>query len=528
MDELTKIALAGTSSYPGSVVLDDHPAAALAASVPETDRERSLLIQCAIRSIYETAGSKGVSGLEPLAPAPEETRKVASRRVVMMLRNALKEVDTYLLIDYLNQMRARGVIVPPDVLPLLLDCKKDEVRKSLIPVIGERGLWLSDLNPEWSYVLRGGGLDGDPDALNRAWEEGSFDERCQALAILRCKDPAQARERLAQVFAREKPGHRVKLLESLEKTLGPDDEAFLEACLKDRSAAVIDAAAKLLCQLPNSQLAQRMRSRASAVIAVKPKGLLPGRFKLECSPPEDIPPDWQRDGISTQATAGQGVRAHAIEALLSMVAPSRWTAQFGHQPRALIAAIEEDAFAESVLAGWTHAAAWAARNDPASAEWLEPLWEHWLEASASKIGEAFRAGPSLRSLFPLFSQEQAERAVATLMETEAGWSQLGAYGELLELPRPWSARFTAAFLAGARESIRNDVGSAAYLRLQALTLCGTAMPIECIPLALEPWHIPEPPQDEKKSWMFAAIPRSIETFLAIVEARRAFLNELDS
>jgi hypothetical protein len=284
----------------------------------------------------------------------------------------------------------------------------------------QRGVWLSRQNPDWSYfhTAAADGTTADEPELRRAWDEGTIDERCQVLANLRRLDPLASREWVAQVFAHEKPNHRIKLVVALENGLCDGDEEFLEACLNDRSPAVGQAAARLLCRLPRSALAGRMRGRADATLTIERKGLALKKVALVCMPPTEIARDWKRDGIPERAPSAGGQRAFWAETVLAAVPPSHWSDQFGLGPQELIAAVAEDTFAASVLAGWTQAATWFAPSDSASAEWLVPLWEHWaLAVRALQGGERVSALDRMRALLPQFPPDRAEAAIVSLLES---------------------------------------------------------------------------------------------------------------
>ena len=441
MDELTKIALVGTSKYAGPVSTDEHPATALVAGMAGEDRERSLLLRCGAQSVYRLAGRRAVAGIDPIAPAPPETAKTASRELAGLLRTAVATGRTDLLIDFLRQMQARPVVLPPEVLPLLLESKDKDVRQNLLPVLGERGAWLSRQNPDWSHFHTGATsqtLAGLPE-IKRTWDEGTIDQRCEALAILRGLDPVTAREWVAQVYASEKANHRVRLVESLATGLSDDDEAFLEGCLDDRSSAVGQAAARLLARLPRSALSGRMRGRAAAMLDIETKGMILKTVKLVCTPPQEIERDWERDGIPKRAPSGVGERAFWTETVLAAVAPSHWQGQFGLEPPALIAAVADDAFAGSVLAGWTQAAAWFAASDTASAGWLVPLWRHWAGAVRGLQGlERSAALRRMQALLPLMPPDRAEAGIVNLFESAPGWKEVEVLNFLSLLSRPWS------------------------------------------------------------------------------------------
>lgn len=529
MDELTKIALVGTSKDTGPVPTSDHPALALVAGLQLDDRERLLLLQCGAQAVYALAGQRGITGINPIAPAPPETKKMASPKLAGLLHVAVTSGRTDLLLDYLRQLLARQVVLPFDVLPLLLESKDEAVRRSLIGVLGERGAWLARQNPEWSSFAgtAARGTRGDEPELRRAWDEGSIDERCQAIASLRRLDSAAARELVAQAFAHEKPNHRVKLVMSLESGLGDGDEEFLEACLNDRSSAVGQAAAGLLCLLPGSALSERMRNRAAAMLAIEWKELARKEPTLVCTPPQEIARDWERDGISKRAPSAVGERAFWAECVLAAVPPAHWSDQFGFGPRELIAAAALDAFAAAVLSGWTQAAVRFAPHDPASAEWLVPMWEHWASAVRSlQGGERVSALRRMQALLPRFPQDRAEAAIERLLESASGWQDVEALDFFPVLPPSFSARFSASFVATVRQRVQMGTDEAAYRWACALSATACRIAAEAFSLALAPWDFAA--TGDVQSWIAAAIPKEIAKFVATIEARQRFRQVLNA
>jgi hypothetical protein len=529
MDALAKIALVGTSKYTGTLPASDHPAAGLFSGLQVDERERSLLLQCGAQAVYSLAGDRGVTGIEPPVPAPSETKKVAPSRLANLIQSAVLSGQTNLVLDYLRQLAARQIVLPFEILPVLLESKDTAVRRSLFPVLGERGVWLARQNPDWFSVASVRGLEaqGAEPGLKKIWEEGTIDDRCEAIASLRRLDPAAARELVAQVFAEEKPNHRVKLVASLECGLGNSDEEFLEACLNDRSAAVGQTAAGLLCLLPESALAARMRARAGAMLAIESKGISGKTTTLVCTPPQEIARDWERDGIPKRAPAAVGERAFWAETVLAAVTPGHWSSKFGLAPRELIAAIAEDAFATAVLSGWTHATARFAPHDTASAEWLVPLWEYWANAVRSlQGGERATALHRMHALFPRFPANHAFAAVESLLESAPGWQDVEAINFFSALPRPFIARFSGSFLATVRQRLKKGADQAAYRWASALTATACAIPAEAFHLALARWETAGP--DDAQSWLAASIGNEISKFVATIEARQRFMKELDA
>jgi len=528
MDELTKIALVGTSKYTGPVSSSENPAAALVAGSKEDDRERSLLLRCGLQAVYGLAGRRGVAGIDLSAPAPPETRTIASPKLAGLLQSAVTSGRTDLLLDYLRQLQSRQVVLPFDVLPLLFQSKDESMLRSLIPVLGERGAWLVRQNPDWSSLARSAAAGGcDESESKRKWDEGTIEERCQALVSLRRLDPVAAREWVAQVFAHEKPNHRVKLVESLEHGLGDRDEAFLEACLNDRSSAVGQVAAGLLCLLPRSALARRMRDRAAAMLAIECKGFGSKSATLVCTPPQEIAREWERDGISKRAPSAVGERAFWAETVLAAVVPAHWSDQFAIGPRELIAAAAENTFATAVLSGWTQAVIRFAPSDPASAEWLVPLWEHWaLAVRTLQGGERASALHRMQALLPRFQPDRAFAAIESLLESAPGWQDVEALNFFSLPPRPFSARFSASLLAIVRQRVQKGADEAAYRWACALAATACAIPAEAFPLALAPWELAG--TDDVQAWFAVAIPREIAKFVATIEARERFMRELEA
>jgi Family of unknown function (DUF5691) len=553
MDELTKIALVGTSKYSGDVSSLDDPASALVAGLGEDDRERSLLLRCGTQAIYGLAGRRSIAGIATVAPAADETKKTASRKLADLLESAITEKENGLLLDFLSQMRERDVVLPPELLPVLLEMKDQALSRGVIPLLGERGAWLCRQNPEWSSFLTPAGDDfgTDLEAIRRALDEGTVDERSQALMALRRRDPVAGRDWVAQTMPREKHGNRLMLVKALETGLNAGDEPFFGACLDDRSPAVGQAAAWLLGRLPESALAKRMRSRAAAMITIEKNGKTADQVKLVCTPPAEIEPDWVRDGFTRKAPSGVGIRAFWAEHLVESVPPSHWTCLFGLNPRSLLKDVADETYADSVVSGWTKAAVEFSKWDTASAEWLLPLWQYHLGV----YGEQHEETPSaesasddsqlitdlagqldkhdrtialmpMRQIVSVLAADLAEEVILNLVE--AAPTKAGDIADMLlpALARPWSSRLSIRFLATIRDRLQSEADEAAYRLATKLGEIVFAIHPDTFPLALEPWRVTG--RDESTTWFAAAIPREIDKFVATIEKRQGFLKELNA
>jgi hypothetical protein len=522
MDELNKIAMIGTARFTGPLPQSEHPVDALFSGLDQGDRERALLLRVGARSVYSLAGYKGVTGIEPPEPSPAESRTVASRPIARLLETAAATGDAELLLDCFAQMSARQVVLPNHLLPLVLDLKDDVVRRGVMSVLSERGVWLARQNPAWSYFRAAsqtatGGSDGD---WQKVWDEGTIDERCRVLATVRANDPHQGRDWVKETLPHEKPAHRVKLIGALETGLGDDDEAILESCLNDRSAAVGKAASRLLCRLPGSALAGRMRARASAMLALE-------KAKLVCTPPLEIDRSWERDGIPEKPPHGQGQRAYWAETVLASVPPSHWQAAFGLPPPALIAAVGGDPFADVVWSGWTNAAVAYAPGDAASADWLVPLWRHWAHAMPNILTNGRRPLlERLLALLALMPSDRAEEMVTSRLAPSTGWDEIDVLVLVPALPRPWSTGFCATLLETARHILERHADQASHLWAGVLAHCACAFPLQAFPLVLAPWKLAE--AEAAKTWFAKTTKTEIDRLCTVVELRRQFLAELDA
>jgi Family of unknown function (DUF5691) len=522
MDELTKIAMIGTGKLTGPLPPTEHPVDALFARREDGDREHSLLLRIGAQAVYAVAGRKGPGGIELPEASPPETKALASRAMARLLETAAATAESRLLLEFFGRMSARRVVLPHHLLPLILDSRDDAIRRGVISVLSERGVWLARQNPAWSYFHAPSEIvsDGADVELRRVWDEGTIDDRCRVLKTVRGRDPHQGREWIAEALAREKPAHRTKLLCALETGLGADDEPFLESCLNDRSPAVGRAAAGLLCGLAGSALAGRMRARAGAMLALD-------KAKLVCTPPPALDRDWERDGIPEQPPAGQGQRAFGVESVLALIPPSHWQAVFGLTPPTLVGAITDDPFAAAVCSGWTKAALAYARHDAVSAEWLVPLWRHWAASVRSATASDRRTIiERLLALLALMPSDRAEEMITSHLEPSLGWDEVDVLTLVPALPRPWSAEFCATLLETARHKLERTADQASHRWASVLEECACAVPPAAFLRVLAPWKLapPEPAQ----TWFATATKTEIDKLCTVIELRRQFLIELDA
>ena len=521
MDELVKIAMVGIAKHPHGGCVLSQPYDELLAAWQNEPPEGLLLLQAGLQAVIEQAGFEAATLPPPVKPAPPDDAPCGSPRLVGLLQNALGSNSSELLKEFAGLLRSSGLLIPPELLPAVLDIQDPLLREAVAPVLGQRGRWLSQFHPSWTWATQGAGAlsTADLGTLGREWDEGNIATRLTVLGRLRHKDIAEARNWLHEVFKQEKPEHRSRLLEQLEVGLDASDEPLLEATLTDRSESVRRTAAGLLAKLPASQLSARMRQRADAILQGTPAGT-GKRPAITCAPPAEIDAAWKRDGVPDQAPAGRGKRAVWVEAVLRAVPPGHWARRFAADPAVLIAAIGEDDFAAAVLEGWTQAAV-AFASQAETATWLAPLWNYWAprvaKASGPKANTARQHSSELLQAMPAAEAESCLQA-----RMAAGDEVVLLVAELVALlPRPWSAGFARCLLEHAIGMLDRPGDSIAYRWICTLSPAAKAIPPECFHEALQ---LAEKALQGSKSGHYTE--RELDKCIEVIRLRESFYQEV--
>lgn len=528
IQDLTRIAVIGTARATSGVPVDaEHPAEALFSQLSISDPESALLLKAGVHAVFEASARIAQPVSEEIPVAMPETARAPGGRLLGIMQNALAADSKDLLAEMLREMARGNIHIPHELLPAALGVSDVILRELLLPVLGERGRWLSRLNPDWSWVEHGIGVLNQDDQvkLKQVWDEGTIAERCRVLKIWRLANPAEAREKLAATFSQDSADHRTRLVRELETGLSADDEALLEKCLDDRSSNVKQQAAELLSLLPNSALSLRMRERASAMLTSKKEGIVFKKLKVTCNPPESIDKQWERDGILQKPPAGRGKRAFWLESVLPLVPPSHWVRHLGGKPADLIEAVREDNFGPSVLLGWSRAAVRFASSDTQSAEWVQPIWSYWEDVGSRAKGQALSAIiEEMAPLIGVMNPTDAERRVLELLQKQHGTEQSEAVTLLDSLPRPWSAQFSKGYLGLTRAVVQKSSDHYAYRWLTSLHLAAKAMPPRIFAEALMPWDLTAHNPRTSSTQSYAE--REMDRFREIIQLRQSFYEEM--
>jgi hypothetical protein len=327
-----------------------------------------LLDQAALLTAARRAG-RPAGHAEPLPAAGPDPRPLVSPAAGCRLARMLSGENPDLLTEWLAAAVDRGLRMPAQLLPGLLDRARrvspanPELRRLAAAAGGPRARWLAGLNAEWTFVA------ADTPAGDDAWRLGDAGQRRAYLTALRAADPGAARDLITASWGAAGAGERVMFLSVLAAgpALGRADEPLLEAALGDRADDVRSWAAYLLASLPGSALGRRMAGRALRGLRLEAG---PHGTRLIASPPAECDPSMRRDGIAPGPGAGRSQLADRTRLMLEVIArtPLRtWTDGFALAP-AVIVAIPSGDWAPVLFAGWSRAAI-AQRNQ----DWVAAL-----------------------------------------------------------------------------------------------------------------------------------------------------------
>jgi len=517
MEILLKTALVGTAKHSDIVLEDGHDVGSLITSMAITDKEDRLLLAAGAYTVYQQAGQVPVD-VPAMAPSPPSQKVLRSPRLVHLLTQAILHQKTDLLQEFLKAMQQQHVELPYEVLPQALNITATGLREQLLPVLGERGRWLSQWNPRWQWVAQGihAITVQDRTALRRAWDEGKVAQRALALSVIRQADATEGRRWLEETLPQEKADARAALVEHLQVGLNSDDEALLEQLLEDRSEQVRQIAASLLKQLASSAFVTRMRLRAESML--RKEGTT-----LKTYPPDELPKDWSRDGIPSKVPIGRGKKAYWLEMIFSAVPLSHWTTHFGWSPEKLLAALQKDEFADDVIQGWTRATELDPDESAARLAWAYALWNHWLlrwQQDKKKSQETLSRMITVLRLLPSSTAEQNVLPFLVM-----GRLDMDALILMLDvLPRPWSATFALQYLKLARQILKTEMVDQAHEWGKTLEIAGSAIPEAAFNAALAAWDV----ERKAKSWTATALVQLVERFVEVVRLRQLFLEEIRS
>jgi Family of unknown function (DUF5691) len=354
-----------------------------------------LLDRAALLTVARRAGRRAARA-EPLPVCAPDPRPTVSPAAARRLRRLISGEHPELLTEWLAAAVTRGLRLPPQLLPALLDRVRrgrpadPGLPRLLAEAGGPRARWLADLNPDWEHAVE------EPSTDDETWRLGDTRQRRGYLAAVLTRDPDAGRALITGGWDAAGVADRVMFLSVLAGALGPADEPLLEAALDDRAEDIRRWAAYLLARLPGSALGQRMAERALRYVRLEQAA--PGP-RLSIAAPRRPDAELRRDGIAGDpepVRAPLESRTHVLLEVLARTPLSTWTDGFGLTP-AEVVALPSGGWAPVMFAGWSRAAITQGNR-----EWIGALLGHALDRRPGTAAEiealrqlARRADPAL-------------------------------------------------------------------------------------------------------------------------------------
>jgi hypothetical protein len=513
MNKLVTTAIIGTGQQATTDLATETAVDALTKQITHDQPERTLLLAAGAWALYQQAGYMVQAPQLSQQSAPAEQKAVCSAKVTQMLSGLLQGKHDILLLEALERLQQAQRRLPHDLLPqaLVYGAKHKELRTALLPVLGERGHWLAQFSPEWSWATpTNTAFINQPLAdIEALWQEQTLPQRIEILRYVRTIEPDTAREWIASVWKQENAETRARLLCSLEVSLSEKDEEFLERALNDRGKSVCAQAIQLLAVIPSSAFNQRMRERADTLLHYT-NGL------LQVTVQNKFDPSWRRDGI-TQDTKSKNLTPEAFLQIISRVSPAHWEERFAASPALLIEAVSaseqtSDGWMEVIAKGWTNAA--HAYN---TTTWFEPLLDWWPKHAPEDSDEYIE-------LFKHLPQDRAEQRVLSNLFAGTAWME-----ELMALPQPWSSSFSSTCLQTlqqkAAELANNNNNHSYYYNAEELmATIATALPPSCFDLALAEWAFSTDVQEN--NWYVRYWNDQVNNLKTLLRIRKNILKEI--
>ncbi|MEP7764365.1 DUF5691 domain-containing protein [Sanguibacter sp. 25GB23B1] len=405
-DALVSAALLGAARRPVDPSTLPGAVGEVGARLPETDPAARLLDAAALLTVARRAGLRpetravpaGTAPLDGTARdraaldrAPLETAPLVSRaaaaRLDGLLSGARDDADA-LLDQWLDAAGRRGLRVPPDRLPALLDwAARRTHRTAVLPVLGERGRWLAAHRDRWARTLDRADAAAptqtaspetssvDSSSVDTTWTHGTPLERQRWFGALRRADAAAARAALLALdWNRQDGDSRLAFVEALARGLDLPDEEVLDRALADRRKDVRAVATHLLARVPGGRFQVQAAARALACVRVEhpPRPSLmarrPGPRIVVTLPDAGDTTPWPAGMLETPR--GTGDRAWLLRHLVETTPLHLWTQSTGLSPEALLALPVADDLADVLHLGWARAA--VRESDPTWARLLAP------------------------------------------------------------------------------------------------------------------------------------------------------------
>ncbi|BAV07776.1 hypothetical protein SAMN05421788_103126 [Filimonas lacunae] len=288
------------------------------------DKEEQFLQLAAMALNYRQSGYMPLQTQEAtITIAAAEEKPYCSNAAAVVLKALLEEDNTELLLLWLQSCVQAGQLVPPSLLPALLQqaTQHKALRGVLENCMGKRGQWLCGFNTNWHISVA--------ESEEERWQTGTPEQRFRALQQVRSTQPDVAREWLQQTWPQESAATRAELLKALYANLGAADIEWLQSLITDKSKKVKEEAWKMLTRIPQSPIVQQYQQVLQRAVTLGiGKALLGLSSKplLQVQPPVAVPAVLLESGIAGKTAFTEYTNEeYIIYQLIETVPPDTFT-----------------------------------------------------------------------------------------------------------------------------------------------------------------------------------------------------------
>jgi hypothetical protein len=314
LDQIVKIAVIGTEK---KFFKEEDLEILKNWQLHEWDKKEKILLQAtAIATKMQKAGFLTHQIEVILEESQGETLSVMDEKNNIQLKVLLEGIHSDLMPEFLELVAKNQKRIDFHLLPDLLmwGVPKKDFHALIGQIVGERGKWLSKLNPDWQYIA------DNPSEID--WQTASFADRQILLAQIRKQNPAQAIEILQSTWLEDDHLQRASFLKILTPHVSITDEPFLWKASQDGRKEVRSVAFDLLAQISEGEYTQKLIQYLQPYLVYKPKDK---KNLIDFNLPEKFDTVWKDVGIAEKIsiTSG-GQKANWLAQMLSKIPPVFW------------------------------------------------------------------------------------------------------------------------------------------------------------------------------------------------------------
>ncbi|KAF0247415.1 MAG: hypothetical protein FD167_3184 [bacterium] len=445
-DDLVSTALIGTQRQAGEVspISPSDKLNAMLSQLNTSDVEHNLLSAATLLAIYQRAGkAPNKLDISLTEPCDLEDLPIYNPERNKLFLSIFEERNVKAFAEYLSLLGKTACRISNDNLCQILNYGNSypEFREGICKVIGKRGQWLAEQNPNWAYARVTNPKNVTPEEI---WQIGNKLDRINLLKELRKKDSKKARELVLSTWKEESADERVAFILTFKENLTIEDENFLENALDDRAKDIRLEAQKLLSCLSESQFHARMLKRLRSIIKLKTEKK---NTILEINLPQNLDEMTIRDIVEVNPPNKDiGQKAWWLRKIVLAVDPKFWSNHLNLSSKEVFSLIAKSDWEQDLL--------WAlpgSISNHLDLEWAKALFQWYIDKN---IAIGFE---TTSTLFSKLSPKEREDLLMLFLNKEEKFNATSLIGKLLYFHKTlWSKELLKQVLNIVVMRINND------------------------------------------------------------------------